>query len=334
MGAIDVHAHVIVPELLREAAPEEPWRPTVRRQDGRQIVELDGHAVASVPGELVDLDRILAAHERVGIDRVVMCPWVPLLFYAVEADEGLRRCRLQNDGLARLRAEQPDRVSVLGAVPLQDPELAAAELAAMMASGGFAGVEVASSVGGAYLGDPRFEPFWSAAEKLGALVFIHPTTRGFPVAVLDQYYLHNLVGNPIETTITAAHMVLAGVMERHPSLNVLLAHGGGAIVALRGRLRRGREAVAAAGRELREAPDAAIGRFLFDTVTHDSGALRALVEAVGADRVLLGSDYPFDMADPDPAATVRAAGLESAAVNALLFANAERALAPDLVRAR
>ncbi len=215
---------------------------------------------------------------------------------------------------------------MLGTVPLQDPALAAAELSALMGSGAFAGVEVAASVGGTYLGDPRFEPFWAAAERTGALVFVHPTTRGFAEPVLDDYYLQNLVGNPMETTLVAAHMVLAGVMERHPELRVLLAHGGGAILALRGRLRRGHEAVGAAGGGLRGPPDASIRRFLFDTVTHDPAVLRTLVETVGADRVMLGSDYPFAMADPLPVETVRAAALSDDEQTAVLGGNAERFL--------
>jgi aminocarboxymuconate-semialdehyde decarboxylase len=131
----------------------------------------------------------------------------------------------------------------------------------------------------------------------------------------------------METTVTAAHMVLAGVMERHPNLKVLLAHGGGAIVTLRGRLRHGHEAIAAAGGALSEPADVSIRRFLFDTVTHDPALLRALVEAVGADRVLLGSDYPFDMADLHPVETVRRAGLDEDKEAALLSGNAERLLA-------
>jgi aminocarboxymuconate-semialdehyde decarboxylase len=158
-------------------------------------------------------------------------------------------------------------------------------------------------------------------------VFVHPTTRGFGQPVFRDYYLHNLVGNPMETTVTAAHIVLSGVMERHPDLKVLLAHGGGAIVALRGRLRHGHEAIAAAGRALSEPADVSIRRFLFDSITHDPVVLRELVEAVGADRVLLGSDYPFDMADRHPAETVRRAGLDQADEAALLYGNAERLLA-------
>jgi aminocarboxymuconate-semialdehyde decarboxylase len=324
MSAIDVHAHVIVPELLRDAAPEEPWRPHVRRVDSHQVVEFAGQRVSSVLQEFVELDRILAAEERAGINHVVICPWVPLLFYDVGAAEGLYRCRLQNQGLARMRARRPDQVSVLGAVPLQDPDLAATELEGLMASGSFAGVEITASVRGTYLGDPRFAPFWAAAETSGALVFVHPTTHGFGEPAFGDYYLHNLVGNPMETTLTAAHMVLAGVMERHPNLKVLLAHGGGAILTLRGRLRHGHLAIAAAGRALSEPADVSIRRFLFDTVTHDPALLRDLVEAVGADHVLLGSDYPFDMADPHPVETVRRAGLDEDDEAALLFGNAER----------
>jgi aminocarboxymuconate-semialdehyde decarboxylase len=327
MSAIDVHAHVIVPELLREAAPWERWRPVIRRVDSRRVVEFGGRRINSMTHEPVELDRILGAQERAGIDHVVLSPWVPLLFYDVDPEEGLYRCRLQNQGLARLRAERPHRVSVLGSVPLQDPDLAAAELREMMASGSFVGVEITASVLGIYLGDPRFAPFWAAAETTGALVFLHPTTQGFGEQVFGEYYLHNLVGNPMETTLTAAHMVLAGVMERHPSMKVLLAHGGGAIVTLRGRLRHGHEAIAAAGGALSEPADVSIRRFLFDTVTHDPALLRDLVDAVGADRVLLGSDYPFDMADTHPLETVRRAALWEEDEAALLSGNAERLLA-------
>jgi len=329
MRATDVHAHVIVPELLRDVAPGEDWRPVT----SGQTIELGGRRITSAVHEFVDAATILDCEESLGIDHVLLCPWVPLLFYGVDPDEGLRRCRLQNEGLARLRAEHPDRVSVLGAVPLQDPALAAAELEELMALGQVAGVEITASVAGVYLGDPRFEPFWDAAERTGALVFVHPTTRGFDDPVFGDYYLQNLVGNPMETTLTAAHMVLGGVIERHPGLKVLLAHGGGAILALRGRLRHGQEAIAAAGARSGEPADVAIKRFLFDTVTHDPALLRVLVEAVGADRVMLGSDYPFDMADPHPVETVRAAGLSNEDEASVLYGNAERLLSEVLNRA-
>jgi aminocarboxymuconate-semialdehyde decarboxylase len=332
MPVIDAHAHVIVPELLRDHAPAETWRPSVEHKGGQQVVSLEGRQITSAIKEFVELDVILADRAARGIDGVLLCPWVPLLFYDVEPETGLERCRLQNRGLAGLRARAPERIAVLGAVPLQDPELAAGELEALMDSGDFAGVEVTTSVTGTYLGDPRFEPFWSAAESRDALVFVHPTTRGFAQPAFTEHYLWNLVGNPMETTLAAAHLVLSGTMTRHPRLRVLLAHGGGAIVALSGRMRHGQQWIAAAGpapADAASAADAIVRRFRFDTVTHDPALLAALIGAVGAERVLLGSDYPFDMADPEPVQTVRAAGLSTDAEYAVLEGNIARELKLD-----
>jgi aminocarboxymuconate-semialdehyde decarboxylase len=327
MTAIDVHAHVIVPELLRSSAPCEAWRPRVVRDDAEQVVELGGARIRSMVSEAVDIGEIVASQNRVGVGVTLLCPWVPLLFYDVEADAALERCRLQNAGLARLHAAYPERVRVLGAVPLQDPELAASELERLMSSDAFAGVEVTTSVNGISLGDARFEPFWAVAERTGALVFIHPTTRGLALPVLGERYLWNLVGNPMETTVAAAHLVLTGTMGRHPDLRILLAHGGGAIVALSGRLRHGQATITAAGPAPAVAADAEIRwRFLYDSVVHDPRLLRVLVELVGSERVLLGSDYPFDMADADPVATVRAAGLSDSDERAVLWGNAMREL--------
>jgi aminocarboxymuconate-semialdehyde decarboxylase len=320
----DFHAHVIVPEITRDAAPSEGWRPHVYREDGAQVVELGGRPIRSAVGEFVDVERIVEAQESAGIERTVLCPWIPLLFYEAEPEAGLRRCRIQNDALAALVRAQPERLAALGAVPLQDPESAAGEVELLMDRGELVGVEVAASVRGDYLGDDRFEPFWAVAERSGALVFVHPTTRGFEVPALRDYYLWNSVGNPFETTIAAAHMVMAGVLERHPGLRVLLAHGGGALVALRGRLRHAHSFQPQARARLRESPKESIRRFHFDTVTHDPQLLRALVEFAGPERVLLGTDYPFDMGDPHAVEMVRGLGLGPVAEAAILAGNAER----------
>lgn len=320
---VDVHAHVIVPEVLRDAAPDEAWRPRVWREDGAQVVELDGRPIRSAIDEFVDVDAILDREAEAGIDAVLLCPWVPLLFGDTEPAAALERCRIQNEALAKIVAARVGRVAALGAVPLQDPALAAGELEAVLGAG-LAGVEVPASVGGAYLGDPRFEPFWEAAAGAGALVFIHPTTRGFYDPALAEHYLWNTVGNPFETTICAAQMTMSGVMERHREVRVLLAHGGGALPALRGRLRHAHSFQPDARARLGEPPPVSIRRFYFDTVTHDTELLRGLVEFAGVDHVLLGTDYPFDMADSDPVATVRACGLEAADAAAVLGGNAAR----------
>jgi aminocarboxymuconate-semialdehyde decarboxylase len=322
---VDLHAHVIVPEICREAAPDEDWRPHV--SDGGRVVELDGRTIRAAIADFVDAEAILAAQAAAGIDRTVLCPWVPLLWYDADPAEGLRRARIQNEALAALVRSHP-ALAALGTVPLQDPPLAAEELERLMHD--LSGVEVAASVGGTYLGDDRFEPFWDAAERTGALVFVHPTTRGFVAGPFRDHYLWNTVGNPLETTVTAAHMVMTGVMERHPGLRVVLAHAGGAILALRGRLEHAHGFQPQARARLTESPEASLRRFHFDTLTHDPGLLRALVEFAGAERVVLGSDYPFDMGDQRAADGVRAAGLGAAAERAILAANAERLLREEV----
>jgi aminocarboxymuconate-semialdehyde decarboxylase len=314
----DVHAHVVV-------TGDEPWAPRVYRDEaGAQVVEFGGKQIRSAVAEFADIEGILAAQDAAGVDRVLLSPWVPLLYYDVEPEESLRRARVQNDALARLVGEHPDRLAALGALPLQDPELAARELPDVM--GVLSGVEVAASVRGVFLGDDRFEPFWDAAEATGALVFVHPTTRGFDSPAFQDHYLWNTVGNPLETAVTAAHMVMAGVLERHPGLRVVLAHGGGALLALRGRLRHAHSFQPDARSRLRESPDESIRRFYFDTLTHDAALLRALIDYVGPDHVMLGSDYPFDMGDVRQVDAVRALGLPPDDEAAILTGNAERIL--------
>jgi aminocarboxymuconate-semialdehyde decarboxylase len=258
-----------------------------RVRDGE--VRFDGRSVGSIVGEVVEVERIL---EQTRASRVVLSPWVALL--------GLE----QNDSLATLAGE---RVAVLGTAA------DAAQLRDVM-TGPFAGAEISADA------QPG-EAFWAAAEETQALVFVHPSTRGF--AGPSEGYLWNTVGNPVETTVAAAHLVVTGVLERYPRLKVLLAHGGGALPWLRGRLRHASERIPAAGGADVEA---SLKRFYYDTVTHDAAVLRALVDFAGPEQVLAGSDHPFDMADPDPAATVRAAGLGEEAEEMILQGNAERLL--------
>jgi aminocarboxymuconate-semialdehyde decarboxylase len=337
---VDVHAHVIVPEITRGRSsasrrrsgpagqgrrspdPGDPWRPLVRRDGGAQVVEFGGRSVRSAVGEFVDVERMLEEATACGVDRLVLSPWVNLLPYDLDLPAALGACRVQNDALADRCAAHPGRVGALGAVPLQDPAVAAAELERLMSEGVLGGVEVAASVAGAWLGEDRFLPFWEAAEDTAAVVLVHPTTRGFGLPVLEQHYLWNTVGNPLETAVAGAHLVMAGVLERLPRLRVVLAHGGGALPAVRGRLRKAHSFQPQARARLTEPPDASLRRLYYDTVTHDGGLLRALVDYAGAGHVLLGSDRPFDMGSADPVGEVRALGLDPGAERAVLGGNA------------
>ena len=303
MSVVDCHAHVIVPGLGAEVA----W------EDGAQVVSYRGRTIRSTLREFVHLDRILEEQDRAGVDVVVLAPWVNLC--------GVEVAR-QNDGLAALAGE---RVLLLGTIDLEQPE----QLAELMRDGRFGGVEIPAAPavpgrGGVYLGDERYRDFWAAAEETGALVFVHPSSRGFGLDALESYYLWNTVGNPLETTVTAAHMLGAGVLDDHPRLKVLLAHGGGALPALRGRLAH-EQTIHPPGRDV----TAALRRFYVDSLVHDAGVLAGLVEFFGPDRVLLGSDYPFDMGSDRPADVVRALGLPPGDEAKILGGNALRLLGQE-----
>lgn len=323
---IDAHAHIIVPEVTRDAAPAESWRPRVFWRNGQQVLEHGGRELTSALREFVRIDAILEAQAAAGVDRVILCPWASLFRYDAGPEDGLRTSRIYNEALSRLAHAHPNRVSALGTVPLQDPDLAARELESLMRLPGMHGVEVAASIRGAYLGDDRFRAFWDAADAMRALVFIHPSTRGFETAALGEYYMWNSVGNPLETTIAAAHLIMTGMMETHPRCRVLLAHGGGAILALRGRLRHAFSFQPQARSRLREPVDQSLRRFYFDSVTHDADLLRVLIAYAGADHVVLGSDYPFDMGIERPADAVRSLGLPPADEAKVLGGNAARLL--------
>ena len=301
------------------------WRPVISRDAGTYRLAFRGRDIGSVVSEFTDVGVMLGQAAGTGVDRLLLSPWISLV--PAEADTATARavCDVHNAALAALTAAHRKRISAVGAVVLQDPALAARQISELVTGYGLAGAEIPASAGGRYLGDDFFLPFWEAAEDAGALVFIHPTTRGFGVPALEQYYLWNSVGNPMETAIAAAHMAMAGVLERCPRLRVLLAHAGGALPVVRGRLRRAHAVRPEARARLASGPDGALRRFYYDTVTHDHDLLADLVRYAGPGQVLLGSDRPFDMGSDDPVGEIRALGL-GAAEELVLGGNAARLL--------
>ena len=305
---IDTHCHVIVGEMTAGTVPEQ-WRPVVGRENGQYRLGFRGRPINSVVAEFTDIAVMLGQAAECGVDHLLLSPWINLVPVDAGPDEARLICQVQNEALAAAAAAHPGRITAVGAVALQDPDLAARQLAELMTVPGLTGAEIPSSVGGRYLGDDFFLPFWEAAEGTGALVFIHPSTKGFNLPVLDGYYLWNSVGNPLETAITAAHIAVSGLLERHPRLRVLLAHGGGALPVVRGRLRRAFAVRPEAGVRAPGGPDESLRRFFYDTVTHDHDLLAGLVAYAGPSQVLLGSDRPFDMGTYHPVDEVRALGL-------------------------
>ena len=324
---VDAHAHIVV-RAAAGSGEKDTWRPRVVEEAGRSRIYTDGRELTSVIREFTDTGRMAEEAAAQGVGHLLLSPWVRLLPFGYPLPEARQICEIQNDALSEIVAADPGRFSALGAVALQDPATAARDLRTLRAAG-LAGVELTPEIAGHFLGDDAFGPFWEAAEDTGALVFIHPATRGLALPVFGDYYLWNSVANPVETTIAAAHLVMAGVLERHPSLKIVLAHAGGALWAVRGRLRRAHAQVPAARARLRESPDASLARLYHDTVTHDQALLRRLIEDAGPEHVLLGSDRPFDMGSDDPVGEVRGLGLPAADEAAVLGGNAMRLLGRD-----
>jgi len=321
---IDTHAHIIVPEILRGAKPSEEWRPRVVWDNGKQFVEYGPKRIGSALREFVSIETILDEMKKSGVDGVLLCPWVSLVRYEAKAEESLDACQVQNDALISLSKKYGGQVSALGMVPLQDVELSIKELEHMMKAG-MKGVEIGTHVNGVYPGDERFRPFWEACESLNAFVFIHPVEGGGR-AELRDYYMWNVIGNPMETTVAAGHLILSGVMEAYPKLKIMLAHGGGALPYLHGRLDRGFKQRPEINKVIKKPPTEYLKQFYFDTITHDAMILKSLVDLVGADHVMLGSDYPFDMGNENPVDLVRAANLGGDAEKMILGENAKQLL--------
>ena len=322
---LDCHCHIVPSGMLTDAVPEQ-WRPVLHREDGRPVVSFQGRRLTSVTGEFSDVDVMLEQAARAGVSHLLLSPWILLVPVAADAADADRICRVQNESLAQAAQDSGGRVFGLGAVPLQDAGRAAAELASLMELPGMRGVEVPASVAGSYLGEDRFAPFWEAAAGTGAVVFVHPTTTGIGVPALDSHYLWNSVGNPLETAIAAAQLVVSGVLERHQGLTVLLAHGGGALLAVRGRLRRAFAVRPEARADAAVSPDALLRRLYFDSLTHDQALLAELVKFAGSEHVLLGSDRPFDMGSDQPVDDIQALRLSQADEQLLLGGNAQRLL--------
>lgn len=321
--AIDVHVHLTPTDLLGVAGESSTWRPTVEYDEfgTQRLVTLSGRPMRSIIGELSRIELVLdEAHAR-HIDGLVVSPWVSTLPLDLDRSAATDVCRIQNESLAAVTARAPGKVRAFGAVPMQDPAAASEVLREAMALG-LVGVEVTPSAANRWLGAPELDPFYATAAELGAVIFVHPGTHGLGIDVFDEYYLWNSVANPVETAVAAAHLCAAGVLERYPNLKIVLAHGGGVLPTLVGRLERAYEMRAEARRSSQEGPRSAFKRLHFDTVTHDRAQLTSLVGLVGADHVLLGSDYPFDMGSDDPVAEVESLDLVAADRGLILSGNA------------
>lgn len=266
-----------------------------------------------------DPARRLSDMDAMGIDVAVVSPSPFVFHYWSDAAGEASGHRLVNDALAEHVERDRERLIGLGTVPLQDPGLAIQELRRCHQELGFAGVEIGTNVRGVYLDAPALKPFWDAAEELGSLIFIHPYDV-FGCEALTAYHLRNVIGNPSDTANAAARLIFGGVLSAHPGLRFVLSHGGGTLPILAGRMDRA-YATRPECQSIDAPPSTLLRRFIFDTVTHHPAVIDFLRRVVGEDRLVCGTDYPFDMGDADPLKVVRESGLtlERLSANGLAF---------------
>jgi aminocarboxymuconate-semialdehyde decarboxylase len=325
---VDCHTHILGQEAMRRLARESPKVAPAMTAPGEPDCRLtiDGAVVQDpFPRELWDTERRLHDMDAHGVDVQLLAPTVFTFFYQHEPALGLACAALQNDEIAAELRRHPGRFLGIGGVPLQAPELAAQELERCVTTLGLRGVMIGTHVRGRNLDDPALAPFWAKAAALGAFIFVHPH-GGAGAERLGSYYLRNLVGLPFETTIAGASLVFGGVLERHPDLKVCLSHGGGFLPYQAGRLRHGYDVRPEARVNLAHPPEQSLDRLFYDTILHAKPALEFLVSSVGAERVLLGSDYPFDMGNLDCVARIATLDIAAADRDLIVGGYAQRVL--------
>ncbi len=320
---IDMHSHVLVPEAAALVAPHVDLSLVPLAHFATPATQaLNRKQDADRRANMLDMAVRLADMDAAGVDMQVIMPPPPQCTYTVPLEVGVQAARIINEGLAAFAARRPDRFVALGTVPMQDGEAAAAELERGMRDLGLKGVQVLTNVGGRELSDPAFAPFWARAETLGAVVLLHP--NGFTQAErMTRRYFNNVIGNPIETTLALHYLIFDGVLERHPALKLIAVHGGGYLAGYSGRIDHAWGARSDVRGDLPQPPTTYLKRVFFDTVVFTPHQLRHLVEVFGVEKVLMGTDYPYDMAESDPVGHLASAGLDEASFEAIAGGNAK-----------
>jgi aminocarboxymuconate-semialdehyde decarboxylase len=303
---VDLHCHYLNPAVNAKTA-----HLNAAQYDATVIYanaltnETNKKQMATRAPKLTGVTERLRDMDKAGIDMQAVSPAPYHFFYFTEADYGAQLAREVNEGIAALVAATPDRFVGLGSVPLQNAELAVRELDHAVKNLGLRGVEICTNVNGKNLTDPSLglEKFFARCADLGVLVFMHPL--GYSNGErLTNHYFNNVIGNPLESTVAVSHLIFDGVMARHPKLKVLVAHGGGFIAHYWARMDHAWRARADTRTVIKRKPSSYLKKFYFDTITHDPLMLGRLIEQYGADHVVLGTDYPYDMADDDPLGTL------------------------------
>jgi aminocarboxymuconate-semialdehyde decarboxylase len=330
---IDIHCHVMTPECEELARPfftleKDPFF----FYQGASSVKYNGRHLADIVPKLSLPEVRLRDMDRMGVDIQAISVMPPQYFYWTEPELGARLAAMQNENLARIVAEHPDRFVGLGTVPLQDVSAAITELDRIVGAHGFTGIEICTSVNGEDLDHPRFAPFFARVQELDLLVVMHP--HGYSDGRrLAAYYLINTVGMPMDSTVAISRLIFGGVLERYPDLKICVVHGGGYLPSYPARFDHAYHARDDCREHITRPPSEYLRRLYFDTMVFDSEDLGRLIARYGSDHVLMGSDYPYDMGEDDPLGFVMSVeGLSDDDRSRVLGGNAAELLRLDPTR--
>jgi aminocarboxymuconate-semialdehyde decarboxylase len=328
MRTIDTHTHILTQEtaaLIGKAAPKAAVTITPSDKDFAAL-DVGGVVYRPFPTGGFDIPRRLADMDATAVDVHVLSATPQTYLYGLGDELSATVAAIQNDQIAKHIKAHPTRFIGIATLPMASPQRAADELRRAITKLGLRGAMFASNVAGKNLDDPSFEPLWATAEELGAFMFVHPNN----VAGADRlksYYLANLIGNPLDTTIAAACLYFGGVLDRHPKLKVTLAHGGGFTPYQASRWEHGWAVRPEPKVTIKQQPHDIAKRFYYDTILHSAPVLEFMIAHVGAQRVMLGSDYPYDMGMMNCVAHVRGLKMSDADKNSILSGRAEQLLA-------
>ncbi|SLN76815.1 amidohydrolase family protein [Roseisalinus antarcticus] len=297
---VDIHAHVMIPAGFEYMGPHmDVAKIAMVKHANAETKAINMQQDADRQVAMTDIEDRVKVLDTQGIDMQIVAPPPFQCWYQSPVEHCIKGSQIVNDGLAEWVGKRPDRFAALGTLPMTDPDAAITELERCMGELGMKGVEVLTNIDGEELASPRFEPVWKKAEELGALVMIHP--NGFTHGDrLHDYYFSNVFGNPTETSLALHHFIFSGTLERCPDLKILAVHGGGWLPAYSGRIDHAWGARKDSHAGLPKPPSHYLRKVYFDSVVFSDHQLEYLVKTFGADKIVLGSDYPYDMADYDP----------------------------------
>jgi aminocarboxymuconate-semialdehyde decarboxylase len=271
--------------------------------------------------------------DEMGIDVQVVSPTSLQHYYWADRDLAREAVLLTNEKIAEQCAKHPDRFAALGNVSMQHPDLAVEQLDHCTRKLGMRGVEISTAINGLELDNDAFASFWGRAEEIGCVVFIHPAGTSL-AGRLNRFYLENIIGRPIETTIALSHLIFGGVLDRHPGLKIIAAHGGGYLPFYAGRSDHA-YTIRPEAHTVKHAPSEYLRRIYFDSLVYSPASLRNLISKVGASQVMVGTDYPFDMGSYDVHGLMKAAeDLSEADQEAIRGSNAVRLLGLEELAAK